>query len=193
MVRLTKIYTRSGDSGETHLGDMSRVSKAHPRVESYGDVDELNSVIGVVRTLDPPAAVDALLEQIQNELFDLGADLCVPGAGDDRLRVSDEQVEALEHECDTANEALESLESFVLPGGSPLAANLHHARTVCRRAERSVTALMGQEPDGVNPSALRYLNRLSDLLFVLARAANHGARGDVLWMPGETRGGATGE
>jgi len=191
MVRLTKIYTRTGDAGETHLGDMSRVSKAHPRVDCYGDVDELNSVIGMARALEAPDQVDALLERIQNELFDLGADLCVPGQGDDRLRVTPGQVEDLEQACDAANEPLESLDSFVLPGGTPLAANLHHARTVCRRAERSVTVLIGTEPDSVNPSALRYLNRLSDLLFILARAANHGVGGDVMWKPGATRGGSS--
>ncbi len=187
MVRLTRIYTRLGDEGETHLGDMSRVRKDSARVVAYGDVDELNAAIGVARTHPLVAPADAWLEVVQNDLFDLGADLCVPP--DDgrrgRLRTAPAQVERLERWCDEANEGLAELASFVLPGGSPGAAALHHARTVCRRAERSTVTLADREP--ITPEALAYLNRLSDLLFILARAENRGAGGDVLWVPGEGR------
>ena len=188
MVRLTRIYTRLGDEGDTHLGDMSRARKTSPRVAAYGDVNELNSAIGVARGEGLAPGVDAWLRVVQNDLFDLGADLCVPGqgAGDGRLRVSAAQVERLEGWCDEVNETLEPLASFVLPAGSRAAAALHLARAVCRRAERSAVALADAEP--VTPEALAYLNRLSDLLFILARAANRDAGdGDVLWTPGEGR------
>jgi cob(I)alamin adenosyltransferase len=176
-VRLTRIYTRGGDKGETSLGDGSRVSKLDPRVQAYGSVDELNSLLGWVQV----EAGDARLLRIQNELFDLGADLSVPYAeGDERLRVEQAMVDRLEAECDEANAPLAELKSFVLPGGSELAARLHVARAVCRRAERDVLAAAG-----VNPLAAVYLNRLSDLLFILARAANAGD--EPLWKPGGER------
>jgi cob(I)alamin adenosyltransferase len=186
VVRLTKIYTRGGDAGDTHLGDMSRTRKTSHRVVAYGDVDEANSAIGVARAhgVDPNA--DAWLSQIQNDLFDLGADLCVPGTGDDRLRVDPAQATRLEGWIDQANAVLPELASFVLPAGTPGSAALHHARTVVRRAERSVIALADEEP--LNPAVIVYLNRLSDLLFVLARAENREMGGDVTWVPG---GGAT--
>jgi cob(I)alamin adenosyltransferase len=170
-VRLTRIYTRGGDQGVTSLGDGSRVSKLDPRVAAMGDVDELNSLLGLVGGLD----------RIQNELFDLGADLSVPSSGnEDRLRVTQDAVDRLEHEIDEANAALPELKSFVLPGGSERAAQLFLARAVCRRAERAALAV----PD-TNPLAAIYLNRLSDLLFVLARAANGEAGVDEpLWRPG---------
>jgi cob(I)alamin adenosyltransferase len=173
-VRLTRIYTRGGDKGETSLGDGSRVSKLDPRVAALGDVDELNSLVGWAGGLD----------RVQNELFDVGADLSVPfAAGDERLRVTEEAVERLEQEIDEANEQLPELKSFVLPGGSERAARLFLARAVCRRAERAVLAV----PD-TNPLAAIYLNRLSDLLFVLARAANAEAGIDEpLWRPGSSR------
>jgi cob(I)alamin adenosyltransferase len=170
-VRLTRIYTGGGDKGQTSLGDGSRVSKIDPRVGAMGDVDELNSLVGLAGGLD----------RIQNELFDLGADLSVPFAvGDGRLRIDDAAVNRLEHEIDAANESLPELKSFVLPGGSERAARLFLARAVCRRAERAVLAV----PDA-NPLAAIYLNRLSDLLFVLARAANaEGGGEEPLWSPG---------
>jgi cob(I)alamin adenosyltransferase len=180
-VRLTRIYTRTGDAGETHLGDLSRVRKTDPLVEAYGAVDELNSVVGWVRV----AAPLPLLERIQNELFDLGADLSVPFEPEDgKLRVTSVQVERLEQECDEANEPLAPLKSFVLPGGTEAAARLHLARATCRRAERVVVLASGERP--VNPVAAAYLNRLSDLLFVLARAANAGGD-EPLWKPGGSR------
>ncbi|MCU0308827.1 MAG: cob(I)yrinic acid a,c-diamide adenosyltransferase [Thermoleophilia bacterium] len=184
MVRLTRIYTRQGDHGDTRLGDMSLVRKTSARVAAYGDVDELNSVMGLVRQQDLPAGWDERLARIQNDLFDLGADLAVPQGGDaGRLRVAPDRVAWLETWCDEVNAPLEPLNSFVLPGGTPAAAALHHARTVCRRAERATVALADAEP--VNPHALAFLNRLSDLLFILARGANHAAgRTDVLWVPG---------
>jgi cob(I)alamin adenosyltransferase len=188
MVRLTRIYTRQGDGGDTHLGNMTRVRKTHARVCAYGDVDETNSVIGVVRTHALPEHVDQWLAVIQNDLFDLGADLSVPGTseeGNDRLRVTYEQVRQLEEWCDTANATLAPLVSFVLPGGSPAAAALHVARTVCRRAERSVIALSDVEE--IRPEAVQYLNRLSDLLFILSRTCNADGDGDVLWLPGGGR------
>lgn len=166
---------------------MSRVRKTSPRVVAYGDVDELNSVLGVARA-QGLGEVDRWLAVVQNDLFDLGADLCVPlegGSGEGRLRISPAQVERLEAWCDEVNAELEPLRSFVLPAGSPAAAALHHARAVCRRAERSAIALADAEP--VTPAVLAYLNRLSDLLFILARAANRQAGGDVLWVPGESR------
>jgi cob(I)alamin adenosyltransferase len=180
-VRLTRIYTRGGDGGETSLGDGSRVSKLDPLVQAYGEVDELNSVLGWAQV----AADDARLARIQNELFDLGADLCVPFAkGDGRLRVEQAAIDRLEAECDEANEGLAELRSFVLPGGSEAAARLHVARSVCRRVERVVVETAGARP--VNPLAAVYLNRLSDLLFVLARAANAGGD-EPLWLPGGER------
>ena len=182
-VRLTRIYTRGGDRGETSLGDGSRVSKLDPLVQAYGAVDELNSVVGWVRV----EVRDPRLERVQNELFDLGADLSVPyEQNDEKLRVTHAQIEALERDCDAANEALEPLKSFVLPGGGEAAARLHLARAVCRRAER--VALEAAEERPVNPLALVYLNRLSDLLFILARAANAGG-GELLWAPGASRDG----
>ena len=182
-VRLTKIYTRGGDRGETSLGDGSRVSKLDPLVRAYGAVDELNSFVGWTRV----EVNDPRLERVQNELFDLGADLSVPfEEGDEKLRVTQGQIEALERDCDDANERLEALKSFVLPGGGEGAARLHLARAVCRRAER--VALRAAEERPVNPLALVYLNRLSDLLFILARAANAGG-GELLWTPGASRDG----
>ncbi|HTI32089.1 MAG TPA: cob(I)yrinic acid a,c-diamide adenosyltransferase [Miltoncostaea sp.] len=189
MVRLTRIYTRLGDEGDTHLGDMSRARKTSARVVAYGEVDELNAVVGVARAQGLPPGMDGWLATIQNELFDVGADLCVPSGGDEtgrsRLRVDASQVERLERLCDEVNATLPDLTSFVLPAGTPAAAALHHARTVCRRAERAAVAHADAEP--VTPEALAYLNRLSDLLFILARAANRDAAGDVLWQPGGSR------
>ena len=187
MVRLTKIYTRGGDGGKTSLGDGSRVVKHDLRVSAYGTVDEANAVIGLVR-LHATDTSDALLARIQNDLFDLGADLCTPsgtsrGAG--ALRMVSEQVEWLEAQIDKINEKLAPLESFILPAGSPAAAHLHHARTVARRAERMVTALAVEEE--VNTHAITYLNRLSDLLFVMSRACNDDGAADVLWIPGANR------
>ncbi len=181
MVRLTRIYTRLGDGGETHLGDMSRTRKSSLRVAAFGDVDETNSTLGVARTLMIAAATEPWLGRIQNDLFDVGADLCVPeGAPHTPLRITPGQVARLESWCDQANEAMADLTSFVLPGGTPAAAALHVARAVCRRAERSVVALSEVEP--INANVVAYLNRLSDLLFILARTAN--PEGDVLWVPG---------
>jgi cob(I)alamin adenosyltransferase len=185
-VRLTKIYTRGGDAGETSLGDGSRVSKLDPLVRAYGAVDELNSVVGWAQV----EARDPRLERIQNELFDLGADLSVPyEESDGRLRVTREQIDALESDCDAANEPLSELKSFVLPGGSEAAARVHVARAVCRRAESVTLWAAGERP--VNPLALVYLNRLSDLLFILARAANAGGE-EPLWEPGASRPGGPG-
>jgi cob(I)alamin adenosyltransferase len=177
-VNLTRIYTRSGDDGQTHLGDGSRVAKVSPRIEALGDIDELNAHIGVALAAAPvPHPYADWLREIQNELFDAGADLCVPGTDDrDRLRLDQAYVERLEERCDTANEPLEPLRSFVLPGGSPAAAQLHLCRTVCRRAERRALAI-----DQVSPHVTRYLNRLSDLLFILARAVD--SRPSPLWEP----------
>jgi cob(I)alamin adenosyltransferase len=181
-VRLTRIYTRAGDAGETSLGDGSRVPKTDPRIEAYGAVDELNSVVGLVLADDPPFEFRPWLEQVQNDLFDLGADLSVPLEDErERLRVRTEQVERLEELCDLVNERLEPLKSFILPGGTEAAARLHVARSVCRRAERLAVDLAANE--SVNPAALAYLNRLSDLLFILARAANAGTA-EPLWRPG---------
>jgi cob(I)alamin adenosyltransferase len=187
MVRLTRIYTRGGDAGETSLGDGVRVAKHDLRVEAFGTVDEANAAIGLARLSAPPEA-DALLARIQNDLFDLGADLCTPedgrrAAGALRIRAS--QVERLEREIDALNAELKPLDSFVLPGGTPCAAHLHLARTITRRAERLVTALAARET--VNGEALKYLNRLSDHLFVLSRHVNGKGAGDVLWTPGANR------
>ena len=188
MVRLTRIYTRGGDKGLTSLGDGSRVEKHHLRVEAYGAVDEANAVIGLAR-LTVEGEADRMLERIQNDLFDLGADLCVPaqaGEGEGQaLRIQESQVERLEREIDALNAELKPLDSFVLPGGAPAAAWLHLARTVTRRAERATTRLAAEE--AVNPAAIRYLNRLSDHLFVLARWSNAKGAGDVLWTPGANR------
>jgi len=190
VVNLDRIYTRGGDLGETSLGDGRRVRKDDARIAAYGTVDELGALIGVVRTLELPEGFDAWLGRIQNDLFDLGADLAVPEQERDdraserahtRLRVTAEQVAWLEQRCDEVNARLEPLRSFVLAGGTPAAAQLHLARTVSRRAERMLVTLAADEP--VNPQALAYANRLSDLLFILARAANPPGR-EVLWVPG---------
>ena len=182
-VRLTRIYTRAGDAGETSLGDGSRVPKTDLRIEAYGTVDELNSFVGVALAGDLPEEFGPWLERVQNDLFDLGADLSVPLEDErrERLRVTAEQVERLEELCDLVNERLEPLKSFVLPGGTEASARLHVARAVCRRAERLAVALAAEH--AVNPAALAYLNRLSDLLFILARAANAGSP-EPLWRPG---------
>jgi len=181
MVTLSRIYTKTGDDGSTALGDGSRVPKDHPRVAAYGSVDELNSTLGLLLTADPPER--PLLESIQNDLFDVGADLCVPGEAGERLRIKPGQATRLEHAIDRLNAGLAPLTSFVLPGGSPAAAWSHLARTVCRRAERDVITLARGEE--VNPQVVIYLNRLSDLLFVLGRIYNNG--NDVLWRPGLTQ------
>jgi cob(I)alamin adenosyltransferase len=184
-VRLTKIYTRGGDAGETSLGDGSRVSKLDARIAAYGTVDELNAVVGVVVACGCPETIREVLVRVQNELFDLGADLSVPIEHEARLRVTQEQVDRLEEECDRLNAELPDLKSFVLPGGSEAASRLHVARTVCRRAERE--ALIAAGAHDVNPLALVYLNRLSDLLFILARAANAAdGRAEPLWRPGSS-------
>jgi cob(I)alamin adenosyltransferase len=187
MVRLTRIYTRGGDTGQTSLGDGSRVAKQSPRVEAFGTVDEANAAVGVVR-LYAEGEADAMLARIQNDLFDLGADLCTPQEGrrgEGALRIVAAQVKRLEREIDAMNAELQPLNSFVLPGGSAAAAHLHVARTVTRRAERLVCALAAEEK--VNPEAVKYLNRLSDHLFVLSRRLNGNGAKDVLWQPGATR------
>jgi cob(I)alamin adenosyltransferase len=183
-VRLTRIYTRGGDQGETSLGDGSRVSKLDCRIGAFGTVDELNSAIGVVLAGDVPDVMREVLTRIQNELFDVGADLSVPWGVTDRLRVEQPMIDALEQLCDDFNADLPELRSFVLPGGTEAAARLHVARTICRRAERDV--LLGAQEVDLNPLVLRYLNRLSDLLFILARAANAGGE-EPLWKPGSSR------
>jgi cob(I)alamin adenosyltransferase len=184
-VRLTRIYTRGGDGGETSLGDGSRTSKLDARIAAYGTVDELNSHLGVVLAGDCPTTLRPLLERIQNELFDLGADLSVPATVEGRLRIEQRHIDELERSCDELNEGLPELRSFVLPGGSEAAARLHVARTVCRRAERD--ALAAAEEHELNSLAIVYLNRLSDLLFILARAANaHAGADEPLWKPGAT-------
>jgi cob(I)alamin adenosyltransferase len=189
-VRLTRIYTKTGDAGQTHLGDMSRVAKTDPRLVAYADVDEANSVIGVALALGQPAAqIGELLSSVQNDLFDVGADLSTPIAADPKfppLRVTAAYTERLEQACDTWNADLANLTSFILPGGTPAAALLHQARTVVRRAERSVWALLAADGERTNPETARYLNRLSDLLFILARVAN--PDGDILWEPGAHSG-----
>jgi cob(I)alamin adenosyltransferase len=194
MVKLTRIYTRGGDQGETSLGDGARVRKSDPRVEAIGTVDETNAAIGMAR-LHTDGGADAMLGRIQNELFDLGADLCVPegvperdtpeGSKRSRLRIANSQVERLEREIDELNAELSELTSFVLPGGVPAAAALHLARTIARRAERLIVALAARET--INPHAIAYINRLSDHLFVLARHLNDRGGRDVLWQPGATR------
>jgi cob(I)alamin adenosyltransferase len=184
-VRLTKIYTRGGDAGETSLGDGSRVSKLDARIAAYGTVDELNAAVGVVVACGCPETIREVLVRVQNELFDLGADLSVPIEHEARLRVTQEQVDRLEDECDRLNAELPDLKSFVLPGGSAAASRLHVARTVCRRAERE--ALIAAGAHDVNPLAVVYLNRLSDLLFILARVANAAdGRAEPLWRPGSS-------
>lgn len=194
MVRIDRIVTRGGDKGETSLGDGSRIRKDSKLIEAIGAVDEANAAIGLIRAAMPPTAVstgaamtdvntaDAMLGRIQNDLFDLGADLCVPGEGGDRLRLTDTPVLRLEQEVEAMNEALPPLNSFILPGGTEAASRAHMARTIARRAERAVATL-----EGGNPAVLRYLNRLSDHLFVLARVLNHNGAGDVLWVPGANR------
>jgi cob(I)alamin adenosyltransferase len=187
MVTLNRIYTKTGDKGDTALGDGTRLPKHAIRIEAYGTLDEANSAIGLAR-LHANGEIDGMLGRIQNDLFDLGADLCVPETAkrtEGRLRVNAAQVERLEHEIDAMNAALQPLSSFVLPGGTPLAAWLHLARTIVRRAERLIVQLAAQEE--INPEAIRYANRLSDHLFVAARAANDGGKKDVLWAPGATR------
>jgi cob(I)alamin adenosyltransferase len=197
MVYLNRIYTKSGDTGETSLGDCSRVLKTHPRIAAYGGVDELNSVLGLALAAGLPPEIAELLRHVQNDLFDLGADLCVPepspnqsapegaAANPAPLRVTAEQVASLERAIDAANDRLTPLTSFILPGGSTAAAHLHHARTVCRRVEIGVVALAATEP--LNPQTTIYLNRLSDLLFVLARVCNNDGQSDILWIPGKNR------
>jgi cob(I)alamin adenosyltransferase len=187
-VNLTRIYTRLGDGGETHLGDMSRVPKTDPRIEAYGTVDELNAQLGVALAAgDLPAPYADWLRRVQNDLFDVGADISVPegDATRERLRVVPEQTAWLEAACDEVNAELPRLRSFVLPGGTPAAARLHVCRTVCRRAERRTIAC----GDAVSAECVRYLNRLSDLLFILSRGANHAEGGDAepLWEPGRFR------
>jgi cob(I)alamin adenosyltransferase len=185
-VRLTRIYTGGGDRGETSLGDGSRVSKLDCRIGAFGTVDEVNAQLGVVLAGEVPDALRAVLERVQNELFDVGADLSVPWGVADRLRVDDASIARLEADCDRFNAELAELRSFVLPGGTQAAARLHVARTVCRRAEREV--IEAGEQVELNPLVLVYLNRLSDLLFILARAANADAgRDEPLWKPGGSR------
>jgi cob(I)alamin adenosyltransferase len=189
MVYLNRIYTKSGDGGDTSLGDGVRVPKTHPRIVAYGGVDELNAVLGVPIATGASADLKRMLVHIQNDLFDVGADLCLPQSDAPPpyppLRVVAGQVEQLERWIDEVNARLSPLTSFVLPGGSLTAAHLHVARTVCRRVEIGVIALT--EEASINPEVTKYLNRLSDLLFVLARAANHDGRDDVLWVPGKHR------
>lgn len=197
MVVLNKIYTRTGDDGSTALGTGERVPKHAPRIWAYGTVDETNAAIGVARThLQSEALIEDGLARIQNDLFDLGADLCIPdrgvppawaGPSYEPLRISPAQVKRLEDEIDVMNAELEPLRSFVLPGGSPAAAALHVARTICRRAERHMAELAGIPDEPVNPAALRYINRLSDYLFVAGRYVNARGKADVLWVPGANR------
>ena len=195
MVRLSKIYTKTGDGGQTALGDGVTVPKHDPRVEAYGAVDEANAALGVVASAIDPATADAMAAEIraiivraQNDMFDVGADLCVPVASGekpgDKLRVVQPQIDALERAIDALNARLRPLKSFVLPGGTMLSAHLHVARTVVRRAERRTSTLLAEQRATTNPVALIYLNRLSDLLFVMARVANGDGAGDVLWTPG---------
>jgi cob(I)alamin adenosyltransferase len=188
MVKINKIYTRTGDKGDTGLSDGTRVAKHAPRVAAYGDVDEANTVIGLVR-LHTSGVADEMLARIQNELFDLGADLSTPGDdygdNDGALRITAGQVERLEQEIDQMNAHIDALTSFILPGGSVASAHLHHARTVTRRAERTITGACEHTP--INPLAIKYINRLSDHLFVMARLLNDGGKADILWQPGNTR------
>ncbi len=193
MVTLNKIYTKTGDAGTTALGTGTRVPKHHVRIAAYGTVDETNAVIGIVRLhTGGTGPLDAMLARVQNDLFDLGADLCTPDTGEELeyepLRITADQVTRLEREIDSLNADLEPLRSFVLPGGAPAAAYLHQARTVSRRAERSMVELAGMDGEKVSEEALRYVNRLSDFLFVASRWVNARSEGDVLWVPGATRG-----
>jgi len=191
MVTLNRIYTRAGDGGLTRLASGEKVSKASGRVEAYGGVDELNAVLGLARLETAgDETLDAMLGRIQNDLFDLGADLATPArkaAAPEALRIVASQVERLEREIDALNEGLAPLTSFILPGGSRASAHLHHARTVCRRAERAAVAFVAAAGVTDHAEAIRYLNRLSDLLFVMARHSNGRGRGDVLWAPAATR------
>jgi len=184
VVKLTRIYTKGGDKGLTSLGSGKRVPKHDPRVDAYGHVDEANAAVGLAR-LHTKGAADAMLDRIQNDLFDLGADLCRPDAKEGDLRILESQVLRLEREIDQMNAALQPLESFVLPGGSPAAAYLHLARTVARRAERAITSLAESNP--VNPIVIKYINRLSDHFFVLSRYLNGKGKRDILWQPGANR------
>jgi cob(I)alamin adenosyltransferase len=186
MVVLNRIYTRTGDGGTTALANGERRKKYDPRITAYGTVDETNATLGLARlhTADQPQ-LDAMLARVQNDLFDLGADLCLPGH--ERLRVSDAQVTRLEQEIDLLNQDLAPLTSFVLPGGSPAAAYLHLARTVARRAERAIVELAETDGEAVSPPVIKYMNRLSDFLFVASRHANHDGARDVLWVPGQNR------
>jgi cob(I)alamin adenosyltransferase len=186
MVYLSRIYTKTGDQGDTGLGDGSRVPKDHPRVTAYGTVDELNALLGIFVTQLTPGPTLDLIRSVQNDLFDVGADLCVPIKDDEKaLRVRPEQATRLEKAIDPMNERLQPLKSFILPGGTTAAAWCHLARTVCRRAERDVVTLARSET--VNPQVIVYLNRLSDLLFVLARICNNDGKDDVLWVPGKSQ------
>ena len=192
MVVLNKIYTRTGDNGTTALGSGRRVSKADLRVEAYGTLDETNAAIGLARlyTRDGDGPLEAMLSRIQNDLFDLGADVCFPDESKDvrgRLTVSAAQVDRLEAEIDALNQDLQPLRSFVLPGGTPAASFLHLARTISRRAERLMVALAQSPDEAVGDAALRYINRLSDFLFVASRYANEQGKADVLWVPGQNR------
>ena len=198
MVRLTKIYTRTGDKGQTSLGDGTRVSKENHRVEAYGTIDEANSILGLVRTTTKQAELillDNILATIQNELFDLGAELSIPiNEKNEKLlentKISEKQIDRLENEIDRLNSSLSDLDSFILPGGTTVSSYLHLARTVIRKAERLMVKMNNFEEDCISDTALKYINRLSDLLFVAARYANQtniGGTGDVLWKPGNTR------
>ncbi len=189
MVVLNRIYTRSGDDGTTALGTGERRKKYDLRVSAYGELDELNAVIGLARVHNEDSTLDAMLARLQNDLFDVEADLCLAekGPGGARLTVTDRQVEWLERQIDLLNAELAPLRSFILPGGRPAAAYLHLARTVCRRAERLMVELKDKSAEGVTPAALKYVNRLSDLLFVVGRYANDKGACDVLWQPGENR------
>jgi cob(I)alamin adenosyltransferase len=193
MVVLNRIYTRKGDKGETRLATGDKRLKSDPRIEAFGAIDETNAAIGLARlsTATDHPALDRMLGRIQNDLFDLGADLATPEGGRklkfEALRVTDAQVERLEREIDELNAAIAPLNSFVLPGGSPSAARLHLARTICRRAERAMVALSGKKGEIVSAAALKFVNRLSDFLFVASRAANANGRDDVLWVPGKNR------
>jgi cob(I)alamin adenosyltransferase len=193
MVNLTRIYTRTGDDGTTSLGDMSRTGKNDPRLRAYADVDEANCSIGVVlATTDIPDDIRALLLQVQQDLFDVGADLCTPVVDNPEfppLRVTQSYIDALEEACDRYNERLEPLRSFILPGGTPASAHLHVARTVVRRAERTTWSALDMYHGGMNPMTATYLNRLSDLLFIVARVTNDNGQADVLWQPGQRRDG----